>query len=514
MDTGMQCPKCGHEEFHKAGPTDSPSARQRYRCKGCGHRTTDPRSERVEIKFDREIPECAGYVITAAQNATLVFKPFFDNLVQYCDEKKYELIVVPFRYRNPTSKWELRDKDYDWWDEKIIKYACSLRTNLSDTLTLLADIKIRPTAVNPLVGLEAHTGHMSGIVAHPQISLRVIPTPNYKLPKIMVTTGAVTKKNYSDSKAGKKGEFHHSFGACVVECPSAEVFHLRQINAMRDGSFMDLDWRVNSNGIEKNVPVEALIMGDSHIDFIDPDVVAATFTNKDSIVKKLKPKYLVWHDLLDSYSISHHHRKKPFTILAKHKFGRDNIGAEIKRACDFVDTHTPKDTKNIIVPSNHHDHLMRWIEETDWKTDPENAELYLETALEMAKSLKMTDTGASVIDPFILWADRLLKCRNRTLLLTRDKPFMIRGIEVGMHGDVGPSGTRGSVVSLAKIGVKSIIGHLHTPNIRFGCYQVGTSTRLTLEYTRGPSSWLNTHCLIYANGKRSLINIIDGNYRS
>lgn len=29
----------------------------------------------------------------------------------------------------------------------------------------------------------------------------------------------------------------------------------------------------------------------------------------------------------------------------------------------------------------------------------------------------------------------------------------------------------------------------------------------------GASSWLNTHCLLYANGKRSLINVIDGEWR-
>jgi hypothetical protein len=34
-----------------------------------------------------------------------------------------------------------------------------------------------------------------------------------------------------------------------------------------------------------------------------------------------------------------------------------------------------------------------------------------------------------------------------------------------------------------------------------------------LEYTAGPSSWLNTHCLLHADGKRQLIHIIDGKWR-
>jgi hypothetical protein len=66
---------------------------------------------------------------------------------------------------------------------------------------------------------------------------------------------------------------------------------------------------------------------------------------------------------------------------------------------------------------------------------------------------------------------------------------------------------------MRRIGVKSVIGHSHTPAIEEGCYQVGTSTKLSRGYTHGPSSWLNTHAIIYPNGKRTLINIIDGKWR-
>ncbi len=91
--------------------------------------------------------------------------------------------------------------------------------------------------------------------------------------------------------------------------------------------------------------------------------------------------------------------------------------------------------------------------------------------------------------------------------------MMVAGVELGMHGDRGPNGSRGSIKNLRRIGVKSIIGHSHTPGIEEGCYQVGTSTVLNLEYANGPSSWLNTHCLLYPNGKRTLVNIIDGKWR-
>ena len=75
-----------------------------------------------------------------------------------------------------------------------------------------------------------------------------------------------------------------------------------------------------------------------------------------------------------------------------------------------------------------------------------------------------------------------------------------------MHGDRGPNGARGSAKNLRRIGIKSVIGHSHSPQISEGCYQVGTSSRLKLEYNEGPSGWLNTHCVIHADGKRQFVD--------
>jgi len=83
-----------------------------------------------------------------------------------------------------------------------------------------------------------------------------------------------------------------------------------------------------------------------------------------------------------------------------------------------------------------------------------------------------------------------------------------------MHGDKGPNGSRGAIRGFGRIGVRSIIGHSHTPGVMDGVYQVGTSSRLRLEYSSGPSSWMHCHCVIYPNGKRSLIWIIDGEWRA
>lgn len=487
------CPKCGHTTV-RAGHT---RGKQRWECKprGCGWHGTEP--IHPPAPAIRGLPSAKRYVVTAAQNATPVYKPFFHRLVGYCQRRGAELLVIPYRYKNPTSVWSKDAADDDWWAPELAPYLFDSRVKLHPKLELLADIKTQPTAARPLQGFETISGRNSAIIGHPKLELLTVPTPQASFPKLLTTTGACTVPNYIPSKAGKKGEFHHTFGACVVEL-GGNKFHLRQINAERDGQFYDL------------ANVEAIVMGDTHAEFVDPKVLAAT---KDMIAQ-LKPKFLVWHDVHDFYARNHHHRGKLFTNFVKHHHGRDNVEAELRRTFALIDEVTPPGCRNIFVPSNHPDALARWVEETDPRTDPENAVFWARTFEAMATQSRWTDTGAKTIDPFAYWGRQMLDCADRSVFLTRDEGFQIKGVEVGQHGDAGPNGSRGSIRGFGRIGVKSVIGHGHSPGIQDGVYQVGTSSHLGLEYVRGPSSWLNTHCLIYGNGKRTLVNIIDGEWRA
>jgi hypothetical protein len=509
----MRCPKCDSDELGTAGKADS-SRNQRWRCKACGHRTTNPCGLGTEPMFKTELPEATRYVITAAQNATGIHTAFFRALKKYCDVNKAELIIVPFRYRNPTSIWSAADESQDWWQDDLNEYMYDGRMYINTNLQLLSDIKVTPTAVTPLSGFETITGGDSGIIAHPKIEMKCIATPANKLPKMMMTTGACTLMNYTDTKAGKKGEFHHSFGALVIEV-DGNHFHSRQINAMKDGSFMDIAGgkvrRYTGNKVKRVAGIEALVMGDTHVDFLCPDVVEATF-GKGGIIDVLKPKKLVWHDLLDFFSRSHH--CDAIGNIAKAKTGRDNVREEVERAVDFIVSNTPKNVVSVLVPSNHNEHLGKWINEEDWKMEGINAEFYLETALAMVKGATVDPLyGISHPDPFHYWVTKL-KPKHTLRLLTRDTSDVAKAIELSMHGDKGLNGARGSLLGLSKIGVKSIIGHSHTPGIRDGCYQVGTSSVLRRDWNSGPSSWMNTHCLVYPNGKRSLINIIGTTWRA
>lgn len=513
-----QCPKCGKE----VRPRGHGRGKPRHKCYACGWHGTDPiesgptpglDAQRVEaLHSELSAARAARYVITAAQNATPVWRPFFRALQSYCRHRRAQLIVIPYRYKNPTSIWSERGQHDDWWASDLVPYLYDKRVNLCPHLMLLADIKTQPTSTRPLEGFESISGGLSAIIGHPRLELRTIPTPQHDLPKLLATTGAVTEINYIPSKAGKRGEFHHTFGAVVVEIDPAGRFFMRHLNATRDGSFCDLTHEYSPDRPPRRVTAAGLVLGDMHVDFADPSAVAATF-GEGGIVPTLRPKVLVWHDVMDSYARTPHHAGEVFINYAKHHTGRGNVERELDRALAFVDKHTPSYATNVFAYSNHVDMLLRWVKSTDPRLDLENCVFWARTFVKLCAETRMTDGGVHTPDPFELWAREKLKCYPRSRFLKPDESYRILGIEVGYHGHLGPSGSRGQLRAYTRIGTKVVIGHSHVPGIIEGAYQVGTTSRLQLDYAKGPSAWLHAHCIIYPNGKRSLIFIVKGAWR-
>lgn len=462
--------------------------------------------------FDLKLP--AGIrrlVVTAAQNATPVHPRWWRVLEQIASRPGTALVVIPFRYKNPTSQWTGSQQNAEFWAPEVRPYLCNQRKTINRNLTILGDLKIQPTAASPLTGADALSHAASGIIGHAKLQMRCIPTPHNRMAKVLTTTGACTVENYTDSRTGVIGEFHHSLSAVVVDLEGSK-FHLRHVHYdSRGGGATDLDVRYGPGGATRADRPLALVMGDTHVDFIDSGVEQATF-GPGGMVECLKPKHLVWHDLLDAYSCNPHHAGNPFNSIAKRRAKADDVKAEVARAIEFLRKHTPGGTTSVVVGSNHNDMLRRWVLRTDWRADPTNAEFYLQTALAMARNTRLTAHGTEHPDPFAYWLEEARL--PRTLVLGGDKSFVLGGVELGMHGDIGPNGARGNIANLRRIGIRSIIGHSHTPGINEGCYQVGTSTKLRLEYNHGASSWLNAHALLHADGKRQIVTIVDGKWRS
>lgn len=505
------CRECGEEKpllsFDKAARC---AGGRRATCRKCSKTRWGLAPPPPIPRFARSL-DSKRYLITSAQSETDVHEEFLATLKVAAKHLDAEIVVVPFRYKNPTSRAEQsKQANVAWWDESLTPFLFNIRKKLCPNLVLAGDVKISPTASGPLTGFESLTGAESCIIGHPKMQLRTVPVPSGRFPKILSTTGACTVKNYSDTKAGKIGAFHHYLGALVVEV-RGKWFQLRQVNADRtDGSFTDLDKHYTPAGVTDAPPALALACGDTHVRVTDKQVDRATF-GPSGIVETLQPETIVWHDLVDGETTNPHEVGNPFLAEAKRQAKRQDVREEIAQVVEFANVRA-KGRKAVIVDSNHHDFLARWVIRTDWRQDLKNAAFYLETAAAMLKSAKVTERGAEYDDPFAYWIGKLGADAN-VRCLKPGESFTVAGIECGMHGHQGPNGARGSLKNLARLGAKVISGHSHTPGIEEGHYQVGTSTPRRLNYTHGPGSWLNTHCVVYASGKRALLTIIDGAWR-
>lgn len=458
-----------------------------------------------------------SFIFTAAQNATPVHVDFWRVLNVMAEAKGAELRVIPTRYKNPTSRWSGSQGNSEVWAPETKGLLTSVRTDLNDNLSLMADFKLQPTAGDP-VGhgdLHAVSRASSAIVGHPKLQTRSVATPQNKMAKLLMTSGMATVSNYSDTRAGRVAEFHHSLSAVLVELKGKKFFCRRVHYDAKTRSATDaaMGVRYYADGTTERAPrAWALVCGDLHNDYADPAVLEATF-GAGGLRELCDPRYVIYHDIDDGYANNPHHRGNPFNKVAKHRAHADNVRSELERVVSFLREHTYKDVTNVIVPDNHsNDFLNRWIVGTDWRDDPVNAEFYLETALMMVRGTKLGSSGTDYPDAFRYWLRKAGLPQLR--VLETDESFVLADVALDMHGNLGPNGSRGSIRNLRRVGVKSIIGHSHSPGEDEGAMQVGTSTRLRLEYNKGPSSWLNAHAVLGDDGKRQLVVIVDGEFHA
>lgn len=505
----MNCPSCSSSKTVKNGKYKRAGKEsQKYVCKDCTYNFTD-KEESVDLSSpdSEEYSKSGRYVITSCQSNASTNSGFVKALENYCSHNDSKLLIIPIKYRGGSpNESHLFDKDLE-------QYFLEGNIRLHKNLMVLGKLKINPTAAQPLSGLDSICQGDSIIVGHNQLQLKTLPVSQDDYPVIMTTTGTVSDEHYSDTKAGYKAEFNHSTSAVVVEV-DGHLFHIRQIQWDGEG-FYDLNYYYTEYDIAQFNRVEAVVTGDEHAIVCPDHIVRATYTDENSIVKTLRPKIIVRHDLLDCYSISHHHNKNFITRYAKHEYGMDDLKTELDETIEFVKKTSLNNEVNVIISSNHNDHLTRWLNECNPKLDVKNALIYHDLMYRVLKDTYMSDSGTIHPNPFKLYAwDKLYESGVNTFFVERNESYRILDIECSFHGDVGSNGSKGSRLQFSKLPSKTVIGHSHSPGIEKGCYQVGTSSSLQLEYNNGPSSWMNTHCVIYPNGKRTLINIIDGKWRA
>lgn len=465
-----------------------------------------------------EIPRLEGnrFIITSAQNNTYVHRQFLESLETMAKRIDAKIIVGTFSY-NTNGFQNLQKGDGEWFDPLIQKYIYDEPAVLAEGLAWCGELNILPTAVNPLSGLHSYTKGSSGIVPHAKLQLESLPTHKVDDARMMYTTGAVTKRNYIQKKAGQKASFHHVFGALLVEIDESGDWFVRQLVAEGDtGRFYDLDTLYTPYGYYDNQRVEAINWGDIHVEKLDDEVADASFFRgeDDSMLDALKPKYQFIHDVLDFQARNHHNIKDPYFRYKMHVRKRGTVESDVMGVRWFLQKVQRDFCKTVVVESNHDLAIKRWLRESDYKTDPENALFFLECQLEMYRAIKEgREHDFSILEHVVKKHGML----DDVIFLRTDESFVIcgpEGIECGQHGHLGINGSRGAITAYQKIGTRHNLGHSHSAAIKDGVYQAGVSATLDMGYNLGGSSWSNSHIVTYANGKRAIVTLKNGKYKA
>ena len=481
-----------------------------------------------EIKAARQrIKKAKGLVVTAAQYGSEVNLATLASLKAYAQSRGYLLVVMPIRY----GKLHIYNKALDEWE--LDTELSTILTEDPDILVLPVDrnhptenlfpfgknltlnaMRITPTRTQPLTALNATEGTVSQIVASPKMHFAPVPISSERetMPKVHASTGSVTKPNYDEHTAGIKAAEAHCYGGLVVERDVKDHFHIRQLLANSKGEFYDIDGtfytpsKMTPRGCQESV-VDALVLGDWHNTLTDPVARAAAF-GKGGQIETLRPKYVIIHDFFDGWSISHHHEKNAVNTLRKAENGTNLLSWELGAAEAELRWMTRQypDVQFVIVPSNHNEHLDRYLQEERFKKEPHNARIGNQLLW-----MCVDNPNKSALQLYLesrMGADELAK----VTFLQRYDDFILHGIDLSLHGDIGPKGARGSAKNIDRIGHRSIIGHSHCPCILDKAWQVGTNTYLRQEYNRGPSDWMHTNAVVGKNGQRMLIHLIAGKW--
>lgn len=471
----------------------------------------------------RPVAKGKRFVLTSAQNNTLIHKGFWKALQGFAKHNKAQIMVARFSYNKEGWGNQQITKDSEenaqgdklWYAPEIIPYIQNESIKLANGIVFCAELDILPTAKDPLSGLDNYTGQHSMVVPHAKVHMRSYAgLRSSQEARFGYTTGTVTLRNYIDRRAGQIASYHHVFGALYVEVAADGTWYARQLIADDDGSFYDLGVYYSANfapipNSQRRVDAERngatiINLGDVHAEKADPEVFAGAM----SMLREADPDYVAVHDLLDFEARNHHNLKDPFFLADQHWNGMNSVEANFKHAVTLLDeiTRNAPNAKILLIRSNHDEAFHRWLREYTVLADPANAAFY---HYHMHKKYRAIELGFPEYDAYEVAlmdaAATLGVDTSRWVHIKEDDSYVVNEIELGLHGHLGPNGSRGSPKSYRQLGRKLNTGHTHSASIIDGVWTGGVLASLNMGYNKGPSSWSHSHIWTHPNGKRQMI---------
>ena len=389
-------------------------------------------------------------------------------------------------------------KEDDIIDKRIFDAGFILVDSLKLNANLrLKDMKILAQQINPFTGMNQKLDRdFSYILPSSKIRYQSLANTS-KYPRALLTTGSITKPNYKMHTAqGRKANQQHQFGFVYVSTESNTIFNAHQIEATKQGDFQFMREKYHSGKVSFEQP-EAIILGDWHHGDTDPKIRTKTI----AMLKDLKPKRVVFHDIFNGHSINPHEKGDLIQELRRVATNKLSLHVELEKVLkeiQFFATTFPE-IDFLVAESNHDIFLERYIRSKDFMYHPENFMFVCQMLPEIIKGERPTlEVALSQVGTIPI-----------TFVFGKeDQSYRVRGVELLYHGHRGANGSRGTSGQFDKLNLKMITGHEHSPKLYQNGMVVGTSTKLKLDYTKGASSWLNAHGILYSNGKYALITLI------
>lgn len=463
------------------------------------------RDDDLSNKLHKVVKQYKKFVITTAVTGCVTHEGFHASLKNFCKQNKAALLVLVAS--DPAHNKAHNEGGYGTIDANLAKECMVVEDTHLNSNFFISTIKLSAKQVNPTTGL-GDIGRREGsfVFASPKQSMILESTSNEKLPHVMMTTGAITIPNYvtemyMSERTAYIADKHHVMGAIVVEIFDDQRYAYTQIQMLNEeGSFVHLGKRYHPSGKIVQEEPKALICGDWHSGSTDPLVRKCI----EEMLDTYDIDNVIIHDGFDGISINHHEENNQIAKAQRYMSNAPSLEQEIVGYKDDLEWLATKTKSLIIVKSNHDEFLSNYyLKYAKYAQDPQNHYFSLSLAQAMMEGK----------DPLKFAVEKVgLKARN-IRWLKRDEDYKIAKIQLGAHGDIGPSGTRGSLKGMRKSYGQSITGHSHSAGIHHGAWAVGTSSYLQLSYNRGASNWIQAHCFLYEDGSRQLINTISGTWK-
>lgn len=440
-------------------------------------------------------------MVSSAVTGCKPHKGFLKAMNSYLDKRQGVPLFIPIT--DPASKAGFVLAP-ELGREHIVFGDLALNSNL-----YINGIKMSAKQIDPTTGLNRMGHTRSFIFGSPKQRLRFSANSINKYPHATMGTGAVTLPNYETNRymserTAKLAQVDHKVGALIVELDPDGKYYFRQVQAASSGAFADLGKLYMPDGRVLDYAPEFFVMGDLHPGEVDEQALNAW----EQVVRVTKAKNGIIHDGYNGHSSSHWLEGKIMDKARMAIAGMTSIEAEGKLCAKYLKkilSWFPAEGKLYMVGSNHNDFLSRYLNDKRWIKDYENLDFVTKHLIGPAMQGQ---------DPVKVLVEMFLTPQERTRIVWWDEhtDFRFAGCQLAAHGHLGPNGSKGTLKNLAAAFGSCFVGHSHTSGIYQEAYQVGTTTHRKLPYTKGPSSWMHASGLLYANGSKQLIHVIDGKW--